>query len=78
MPRMKKAAVLSHFQNSPTKTADACGITRSAVHQWPALIPELAAVHLDRITGGKLRYDPAVYARHKKTPYVKSVSTVRP
>jgi transcriptional regulator with XRE-family HTH domain len=75
---MQKSEALAHYNNSQAELAKACGITRSAVHQWPALIPELAAVHLDRITGGKLRYDPAVYARHKKTPYVKSVSTVRP
>jgi hypothetical protein len=63
---MQKSEALAHYNNSQAELAKACGVTRSAVHQWPELIPELQARWLDDLTNGELRYDREVYARHKK------------
>jgi DNA-binding transcriptional regulator YdaS (Cro superfamily) len=60
---MYKVQALAHFHGSQTKTAKAIGYTRSAVNQWPELIPEKAAARLERATEGKLRYDPSLYVR---------------
>jgi hypothetical protein len=53
------------FYGGRRAVATALGISKSAVYQWADLVPELSAVKLDRLTGGRLRYDPASYARHK-------------
>lgn len=58
---MRKSDVLAHFDNSVQATADALGITRSAVHQWPEIVPEGSAYKLQVITGGRLRVDPSLY-----------------
>jgi hypothetical protein len=58
---MFKAAVLAHFHDSPVAVARALGITRSAVHQWPELVPLKSALRLQAITNGVLSVDMAVY-----------------
>lgn len=57
---MLKSTVKSHF-GSLEAIAQALGITRSAVSQWPARVPEGAAYKLQFITGGKLRVVQAMY-----------------
>lgn len=61
---MLKADVLKHFNNRAVDVADACGITSAAVSQWEEIIPERAALRLDRATKGKLKYDAKHYTKH--------------
>jgi hypothetical protein len=58
---MQKAAVIAHFDNSPVKVARALGITRSAVNQWPELVPLRQALRLQAVTNGDLPVDLAAY-----------------
>jgi transcriptional repressor of cell division inhibition gene dicB len=58
---MLKAAVLAHFDNSPVTVARALGITRSAVNQWPDLVPLKSALRLQAVTNGALKVDLDVY-----------------
>lgn len=62
---MQTSDVLT-FYGSRKAIAAALGISRSAVYQWRGMVPELTASRLDRLTAGRLRYDPALYARHKR------------
>lgn len=50
-----------------TKTAEAFGITHSAVWQWRSIVPERIAWRAQVLTGGALRVDPSLYARKKKS-----------
>jgi hypothetical protein len=59
---MFKSAVLSHFKDSPIAVARALGITRSAVCQWPEIVPLKSALRLQSVTNGELPVDMAVYA----------------
>jgi hypothetical protein len=58
---MRKAAVIAHFDNSPVAVARALGITRSAVNQWPKLIPLKSALRLQAVTQGALRVSMDAY-----------------
>lgn len=58
---MRKADVLAHFEDSPVAVARALGITRSAVHQWPEIVPLKSALRLRALSGGVLKVDMAVY-----------------
>ncbi|WP_336062681.1 Cro/CI family transcriptional regulator [Serratia sp. 201] len=59
---MLKTIVLK-FYDGPTKAAAALGITHSAVCQWDSVIPERQAMKLERLTKGKLTYDPSYYKK---------------
>ena len=61
---MRKSDVIAHFGGTQTKVAEALGITKSAVSQWPDVIPEGMAYKLQVITAGMLRVDPSLYVRH--------------
>jgi DNA-binding transcriptional regulator YdaS (Cro superfamily) len=63
---MQKTEALAHFGGSQTKCAKAIGYTRSAVNQWPELIPEKAAARLERATNGALVYDLSLYVRGER------------
>lgn len=58
---MLKTAVLSHFHSSPVAVARALGITRSAVSQWPEVVPLKSALRLQALTCGVLSVDMASY-----------------
>lgn len=58
---MFKADVIAHFENSPVAVARALGITRSAVNQWPELVPLKSALRLQSITEGALRVRMSLY-----------------
>lgn len=45
---------------------EAFNITRAAVYQWGELVPPRRAMELERLTGGALRYDPALYVDWNK------------
>ena len=57
---MRKQDVIEYF-GTMTLAADALGISVPAVSQWPEIVPELRALQLERVTGGKLRHDPRFY-----------------
>lgn len=61
---MLKVDVLNHFKNRVTDVAEACGVSSAAVSQWGDVIPERAALRLDRQTNGKLKY---IAKHYKKT-----------
>lgn len=58
---MLKSDVIAHFGNSPVAVSKALGITRSAVNQWPEIVPLKSALRLQSITGGALSVDMTVY-----------------
>lgn len=61
---MNKQDVLRHF-GGVSATARALGIGRSAVSQWPELIPEGRAWQVEAVTRRKLRVDPSDYIRSR-------------
>lgn len=58
---MRKSDVMAYFKGNGAAVARAIGYTRSAVQQWPDLVPEAAAYRLERATGGDLKVDPTLY-----------------
>ena len=58
---MKKADVLTHFDGSIQRVADALGIAHTSVIGWGDVIPERCAARLEKETGGSLVYDHEVY-----------------
>jgi transposase-like protein len=65
---MRTTDVINHFGRSVSATAQAFGITRSAVYQWGELVPERIAWKAQILTGGVLRVDPSLYARKASRP----------
>jgi len=68
---MRKNDVLKHFDpegSTLQATADALGITKSAVSQWHDVIPEGMAYKLQVMTAGRLCVDPLDYAKHREPP----------
>lgn len=59
---MLKAMVVNHFPSNRA-IAKALGISPQAVGQWETIIPERAALKLERITNGALKYDPKLYSQ---------------
>ncbi|PHM59152.1 Rha family transcriptional regulator [Xenorhabdus stockiae] len=55
----KKEAV--KFFGSQKVIAEKLNVSDAAVSQWKEIIPELAALKLNRITNGKLKYRPSLY-----------------
>ena len=53
----RKSDVIGFFGGT-IKTAQAFGISKGAVSQWPDLIPENRARQLTEVTGGKLNPFP--------------------
>lgn len=55
--------VVAHF-GSYQLTAKALGIQRAAVYRWKkkGMLPPLRAAQVDKLTGGKLKFDPDDYA----------------
>lgn len=67
---MYKQKVIEYF-GSTIKTGNALGITHSAVCYWKEIIPELAAIKLEKITQGALKYDENLYKNKKIKKRVK-------
>jgi transcriptional repressor of cell division inhibition gene dicB len=59
---MRKDDVLAYYDGNRAKAGRAVGVSRSAVQQWPDIIPEAMAYRFERVTGGRLKVDPSVYA----------------
>lgn len=62
---MKKEDVLAHFKKS-VNVCRVLDLTTGSVSQWGEIIPEKQAMRLDRITAGKLKYDPRLYRKVKR------------
>ncbi len=60
---MRKSDVLSYYDDNGAAVARAIGYTRSAVQQWPEIVPEAAAYRLQDATNGDLKVDPALYRK---------------
>jgi DNA-binding transcriptional regulator YdaS (Cro superfamily) len=58
---MLKAHVLAHFGGSQVAVARALGVSKSAVSQWPKIVPLKSALRLQSLTKGVLRVDMKVY-----------------
>jgi ribosomal protein L14 len=58
---MLKSAVLAFFDNNGAAVARAIGVTRSAVNQWPPVIPEAMAYRVQEATQGALKVDATLY-----------------
>lgn len=59
---MLKSEVIKHF-GKPAEVCRALDLTSGAIPQWGRVIPEKQAMRLDRITAGKLKYDPELYKK---------------
>lgn len=57
---MNKHDVIRYF-GSQSKVSSALRISRQAVNKWPDLIPEAAALRLEKITDGALEYEESLY-----------------
>ncbi|MBD8451846.1 Cro/CI family transcriptional regulator [Serratia rubidaea] len=55
------------FFGNKTKLAEAAGVSQASVSRWGERVPERRAARLDRLTGGELAYEPAVYQEPKST-----------
>jgi transcriptional repressor of cell division inhibition gene dicB len=62
---MLKTDVFDHFQTL-TAVAKTLGITKSAVSQWPRVVPRGAAYELQAITSGQLRVDISLYGKRTR------------
>ncbi len=57
---MNKSKAIAHF-GGVVKLAEILSISHSSVSQWSQTIPEKQALKLEKITSGKLKYDPSIY-----------------
>ncbi|MDC9598965.1 Cro/CI family transcriptional regulator [Xenorhabdus anantnagensis] len=51
------------FFGSQRVIAEKLNVSDAAVSQWKEVIPERAALKLNRITNGKLKYKPSLYSK---------------
>ena len=70
---MKKTDVQNYF-GSYEAVAQVLEISRSAVSQWPSVIPQGAAWKLQFITGGRLRVDTSLYVRRTRVKRAEAMS----
>ncbi|RAW92446.1 MULTISPECIES: Cro/CI family transcriptional regulator [unclassified Photorhabdus] len=49
------------FFGSQRSIAEKLNLSDAAISQWKNIIPERAALKLNRITNGKLKYKPELY-----------------
>ena len=60
---MRKSDVIQYF-GSTARTAKALRIAGPAVTQWKYIIPEKQAFRIERLTNGKLKYNPDLYQKN--------------
>lgn len=72
---MDMQSVIQHF-GSKSKTARALGLAPASVTLWGDRVPSLRQLQIERLTGGKLKADPAILQvskrGHRKTRTQKS------
>ncbi len=57
---MLTSKAIEHY-GSEAAVAEALGISRQAVNKWGELVPPLSAARLEKLSDGKLRFDPDLY-----------------
>jgi transcriptional regulator with XRE-family HTH domain len=62
---MKKIDVYQHYKTLP-RIAKALGISKSAVSQWPDIVPEGSAYKLEVLTKGRLTVDRTLYGKRRQ------------
>lgn len=70
---MLKSDVKAHF-GTLEAIAQAIGVSKSAVGQWPERVPQGSAYKLQFVTGGKLQVDPAMYPKLTKKKTVRGAN----
>jgi len=71
---MRKKSVIKYF-GSVKQVSEMLGVSTQAVYSWPALVPKGSAADLDKLTDGKLHYDPKDYRNSRRTHPVPSPQT---
>lgn len=69
---MLKEDVIAFFKANNQNQSDIAallGISRAAVSAWGKVIPRQNALLLDRITGHRLTYNPALYGEESKATW---------
>lgn len=64
--QMKKKDVITFFGGT-CKTAKALGIKHPSMCGWGYIIPKVRAYEIEKITKGKLKYNPELYRKNTKT-----------
>ena len=62
--RMYKSEVIAHFKNAAKVTVILELRSSGTVSQWGEIIPEKQALRLERLTNGKLKYNPDLYQKN--------------
>lgn len=62
---MNKSIVVE-FYKSQRGVAVALGISDQAVSNWSEIIPEGAALKLEKLTNGELKYDASLYPKGRR------------
>lgn len=62
---MNKSEATAFF-NTQREIALLLGVTEQAVSQWGDIIPEGAALKLEKLTNGKLKYDASLYPGRRR------------
>ena len=68
---MRKSDVKAHF-GTLEAIAQAIGLSKSAVGQWPERVPQGSAYKLQFVTGGILQVDPSMYPKITKKKSIKA------
>lgn len=63
---VKKSIALAHFVNDTQAVAEAAGVTRQAVEQWPPVVPWQSAIELEATTKGALKVDHELYRKKRR------------
>lgn len=64
---MRKKDVIEYYGGSQSKAARALGLTRAAISIWPELVPLAPAYRIQVLTNNKLKVDPTLYRKAKRT-----------
>ncbi|HBM3085062.1 Cro/CI family transcriptional regulator [Klebsiella michiganensis] len=64
---MKKSIVVE-FYGSQRAVAEVLGVSDQSISAWREIIPERAALKLERITKGSLKYDASLYVGRRQHP----------
>lgn len=62
---MNKSIVVE-FYRTQRAVAAVLGISDQAVSNWPEIIPEGAALKLEKLTNGELKYDASLYPKGRR------------
>ena len=59
---MKKSDVINYY-GSVAAVAEKLGTSDVAIYKWLEIIPKVRAYELERLTKGKLKFDPTLYQK---------------